>query len=125
MNDTIFIINAQEDTPMVKMEVKDNCNYITIEGISMPENGLDFFNPLNEKLKSFFESNLPCELELNIVYMNSIFNKQILKIIVTLYDKMQPFKLIWKYSSSDELMRIKGDEIKSVFPEMDVLFVEF
>ena len=57
--------------------------------------------------------------------MNSMFNKQILKMIVLLYDKMQSFKLIWKYSSADELMKLKGDEIKSVFPEMDVLFVEF
>ena len=79
----------------------------------------------NRKIKSFFETNLPCEVELNIEYMNSMFNKQILKMIVLLYDKMQSFKLIWKYSSADELMKLKGDEIKSVFPEMDVLFVEF
>ncbi len=125
MNDTIFIINAQDDTPMVKLEKTDNCNFITIEGIAMPENGLDFFIPLNEKIKTFFELNKSCVLELSIEYMNSMFNKQILKMIITLCDKMQPFKLVWKYSSADELMKIKGDEIKSVFPEMDIVLAEF
>lgn len=50
MSSETIHIEAQEDTPMVKHEIEGNSNVITIAGVSMPENTLDFYIPLLQQI---------------------------------------------------------------------------
>ncbi len=125
MNKNPYIIEATEDTPLVVLEKKDGVNSILIEGVSMPENLFDFYTPLFETVFNFFETDSITNMEINVEYMNSMSNKQILKLIKTVYEKNPTIKVIWKYSKEDDLIKLKGEEIQSVFPEINILLTEY
>lgn len=125
MNKNPYIIEATEDTPLVVLEKKDGVNSILIEGVSMPENLFDFYTPLFETVFNFFETDSITNMEINVEYMNSMSNKQILKLIKTVYEKNPSVKVIWKYSKEDDLIKLKGEEIQSVFPEINILLTEY
>jgi hypothetical protein len=121
MNHNSLLIDAKEDTPMVRLETKDGKNLILIQGVSMPENAFEFYTPLFESIFSFFKSFSNTTLEINLEYMNSMSNKQILKLIWNVYEKSPDLKVIWKYAKNDDLIKIKGEEIKSVFPTVNIV----
>lgn len=125
MNKNPYIIEAKEDTPLVVLERKDGVNSILIQGVSMPENLFDFYTPLFETVFNFFETDSITNMEINVEYMNSMSNKQILKLIKTVYEKTPSVKVIWKYSKEDDLIKLKGEEIQSVFPEINILLTEY
>lgn len=125
MNKNPYIIEATEDTPLVVLEKKEGVNSILIQGVSMPENLFDFYTPLFETVFNFFETDSITNMEINVEYMNSMSNKQILKLIKTVYEKNPSVKVIWKYSKEDDLIKLKGEEIQSVFPEINILLTEY
>jgi hypothetical protein len=67
MSNETYTISAQEDTPFVSLEKKEVSNRIVIKGLSIPENVLEFYVPLNEKIFSFFEDSFQI-LKLKLVY---------------------------------------------------------
>ena len=121
MNHNSLLIDAKEDTPMVRLETKDGKNLILIQGVSMPENAFEFYTPLFESIFGFFKSFSNTTLEINLEYMNSMSNKQILKLIWAVYEKSSDVKVIWKHAKTDELIKLKGEEIKNVFPTINVV----
>ncbi len=125
MSKEIFTIDAQEDTPTIIMERDGSKNLIIIKGISMPENSLEFYLPLTEKLFSFFNSFSNTTLDINLGYMNSMSNKQILKLIHTIYEKSNDLSVIWRYDKNDELIKIKGEEFQAIFPNINILLKEY
>lgn len=125
MNKNPYILEAKEDTPLVVLEKKDGVNSILIQGVSMPENLFDFYTPLFETVFNFFEADSITNMEINVEYMNSMSNKQILKLIKMVYEKTPSVKVIWKHSKEDDLIKLKGEEIQSVFPEINILLTEY
>lgn len=125
MSKEIFTIDSQEDTPMVILERDGSKNSIIIKGISMPENALEFYQPFTEKLFSFFNSFSNTTLDINLGYMNSMSNKQILKLIHTIYEKSKDLAVIWRHEKNDELIKIKGEEFQSIFPNINIVIKEF
>jgi len=125
MANETFTISAQEDTPFVSLEKKSGSNHIIIKGLSMPENVLDFYNPLNEKIFSFFQDSFQnIQLEISLQYMNSMSNKQLLKLLKNMAEKDQQMKVIWKYNNQDDLIKHKGSEIQSIFPHLNMSLEE-
>lgn len=124
MGKEIFTIDSQEDTPLVIMEKDGGHNSITIKGISMPENALEFYQPFTEKIFSFFNSYSNTTLDVNLGYMNSMSNKQILKLIHTIYEKSNDLIVIWRHEKNDELIKIKGEEFQSIFPHINISLKE-
>ncbi|MFO0323013.1 MAG: SiaC family regulatory phosphoprotein [Bacteroidota bacterium] len=120
MNPATFKIEAQEDTPLVIFEKTEGKNVIVMKGILMPENAFDFFQPLSEKVFSFFENISNMTLDITLDYMNSMSNKQILKLIVSIYEKSNDLKVIWRHKKDDELIKLKGEEFQSVFPNINI-----
>src|ERR1043166_736615 len=117
MSSNVFVIKAEEDTPFVSMEKKDAKGSVVIKGISMPENALEFYAPLSEKLFDFFGDGFSgLSMEINLHYMNSMSNKQLLKLIKNILAKDSGVNIAWKYQPNDDLIRMKGEEIKSIFP---------
>jgi hypothetical protein len=125
MSNEVFVIKAEEDTPFVSMEKKDSKGSVVIKGISMPENPLEFYAPLSEKLFEFFgDSFNGLTMEICLHYMNSMSNKQLLKLIKNIMARDSSVKIDWKYQPNDELIRMKGEEIKSIFPNLDMVVSE-
>lgn len=117
-NETLYI-EAQEDTPMVKHEIEGGSNVVTIAGVSMPENTLDFYLPLLQKIESIFSGSNKNKLIFHLEYMNSMSNKQVLKLISTTFKNDTELKVIWKYSKGDELIKMKGEEMRSILEGID------
>jgi SiaC family regulatory phosphoprotein len=125
MANETFTISAQEDTPFVSLEKKQGSNHIIIKGLSMPENVLDFYTPLNEKIFSFFQDSFQnIQLEISLQYMNSMSNKQLLKLLKNIAEKDHQMKVIWKYNNQDDLIKHKGNEIQSIFPHLNMSLEE-
>lgn len=124
MNKNPIVIEAKEDTPLVILEKKEGVNSILIQGISMPENLFEFYTPLFETVFEFFGSESITDMEINVEYMNSMSNKQILKLIYAVYEKSSDVKVIWKHAQQDDLIKLKGEEIQSVFPNINISLME-
>jgi hypothetical protein len=124
MNPNPLIIEGSDDTPLVKLITKDGANTIIIQGISMPENPLEFYNPLFDTIFGFFKSFSNTSMEFNLEYMNSMSNKQVLKLIWSVFEKSPDLKVIWKHAKNDELIKLKGEEIKTIFPTINIVIEE-
>ncbi|MFO0358759.1 MAG: SiaC family regulatory phosphoprotein [Sphingobacteriaceae bacterium] len=119
MNDLKIRIEETEDTPLVEA----NCgseNHISIKGVSMPENTLEFYEPLREQIIQKINFELPTILTVELSYMNSMSNKQIIKLIDLFKQKCRNLKVIWRYERTDDLMKIKGEEIMMVLKDVDL-----
>ncbi len=125
MNRNNLNIDATEDTPLIKLETNLEKNLILMEGISMPENAFEFYTPLFESIFIFFKSYSNITFEIKLEYMNSMSNKQILKLIWTLYEKSSDLNVIWKYAKNDDLIKLKGEEIKGIFPTITISLQEY
>ena len=120
MNSNIKIIDALEDTPSISLEKGSLKNIIKIEGVSMPENAFEFYNQLVKELTTFFTVLEKIELHVKLDYMNSMSNKQLLKFIASCFEKDKSLIVYWKYEKMDELMKIKGQEIVEIYPEINI-----
>jgi hypothetical protein len=114
MSNEALNIEASEDTPMVKHEVADNSNIITISGVSMPENTLDFYIPLLEQINGICSRSKGNKLVFHLEYMNSMSNKQVLKLISSTFKSDPELKVVWQYSKGDDLIKMKGEEMRSI-----------
>lgn len=114
----IFKAEATEDTPSFLIDpVKGE---IRIKGISMPENAFEFYDPLEKKALELFKSSKQALIEIELFYMNSMSNKQILKLIKQISAIHPKVKVNWKYSPGDTLIKMKGEEIKTICSNLEV-----
>lgn len=119
MNDLKIRIEETEDTPLVEANFGSE-NHISIKGVSMPENTLEFYEPLREQIIQKINFELPTILTVELSYMNSMSNKQIIKLIDLFKQKCRNLKVIWRYERTDDLMKIKGEEIMMVLKDVDL-----
>ncbi|MDZ4663303.1 MAG: SiaC family regulatory phosphoprotein [Bacteroidota bacterium] len=119
MSSETLYIEAQEDTPMVKHEMEGSSNVITIAGVSMPENTLDFYLPLLQQIDLVCTGAKKNKLVFHLDYMNSMSNKQVLKLISSTFKNDPELKVIWKYSNGDQLIKMKGEEMRSILDGVD------
>ncbi|MBK7311108.1 MAG: DUF1987 family protein [Sphingobacteriaceae bacterium] len=119
MSSETIHIEAQEDTPMVKHEIEGNSNVITIAGVSMSENTLDFYIPLLQQIDQVCSGAKKNKLIFHLEYMNSMSNKQVLKLISSTFKNDPELKVIWKFSNGDELIKMKGEEMRSILDGVD------
>jgi hypothetical protein len=113
MIDGIFKTEASSDTPLFQLD--RNTGSILIKGVSMPENAFEFFDPLEKMTLDFFSGHKgDLQMEVEIVYLNSMSAKQLLKLIKLLGAKHPSLKVRWKYKKGDDLIRIKGEEIRTI-----------
>jgi len=109
------IFNNLEITQLKSSVVKiAAANVITISGVSMPENTLDFYVPLLEQINRICSGTKGNKLVFNLEYMNSMSNKQVLKLISSIYKNDPELKVIWYYSKDDDLIKMKGEEMMSI-----------
>jgi hypothetical protein len=59
-------------------------------------------------------------MEIDLQYMNSMSNKQLLKLIRNVSARDNSLRIEWKYQPGDDLIRMKGEEIKSILPDVQM-----
>jgi hypothetical protein len=119
MSEQKILIDETDDTPKVEAYC-GNENKISIKGVSMPENTLEFYEPLKEEIIQKINFQLPTIFIVELSYMNSMSNKQIIKLIDLFKQKCNDLKVIWRYEKTDDLMKIKGEEIMMVLKNVDL-----
>lgn len=112
-----FFLEATDSTPICEISVGDSS--MLLSGVSMPENANEFYLPLIQKIDSLFEnSSGKFTLRVQLSYMNSMSNKQLLRLMKHLEGKSFDLKVIWKYESGDDLMKVKGEELERICKEV-------
>jgi len=115
----IVHIEGTEDTPSILLDPVNN--EIRIKGISMPENAFEFYDPIEKKaLEIFKNTKATLLIEIELFYMNSMSNKQVLKLIKQISDASSQVKVNWRYAPGDTLIKMKGEEIRSICSNLEV-----
>lgn len=109
-------LEETEDTPKVVLN-KEKMLF-EISGRSLPEDAEKFYAPIIEWMKNYVTTpSSNTDFIINLEYFNSSSVKQVLKVLITLEEivkKGQKVNITWYYNQEDELMEIKGQEIKSI-----------
>jgi hypothetical protein len=77
-----FIINKTKNTPKVFIDC--NNGEIKFEGSCMPEDSIEFFSPIYDKIDCLTEFNKVVKFTLNIDYINSGSLKALIYFIIIL-----------------------------------------
>jgi hypothetical protein len=105
-------IKSTEITPAVSFDAGSNT--FEIEGRSLPENALQFFQPLENWLKEYAQSpNTTTILSVQLDYFNSSSAKQILNLfhcLENMHKKGNDVALHWKFLDNDEDIEEMGIE---------------
>jgi len=109
-----LLIEKTNDTPLVQLE----SGLIKIDGRSMPENVLIFFDPITTWMKKYVENPADfTKIELNLTYTNSCSIKIIGDLLRMLDDKFRKgsdMKIYWTYEQNDESAKETGHEFESM-----------
>jgi hypothetical protein len=111
-----LIKKPTEDTPEIRFI---SSGKLFIGGISMPEDPTEFFAPVLDWTRRFttsFAGN-SVEVEVALEYFNSTSAKRIfqaLYMLESLHNNGKRVSIIWKFEPGDDLIRDKGNEIKSL-----------
>jgi hypothetical protein len=109
-------LKEDESTPKIMMD-KDN-NIFEIEGISLPEDVITFYEPIFVWIADYLkEPNLSTELNIKLSYFNTSSSKVILEIL-SMFDELITKGLMvstsWHYLAMDDDMLASGKEFKSM-----------
>ncbi|RLD65501.1 MAG: nuclear pore complex subunit [Bacteroidetes bacterium] len=105
-------IEASEDTPKIYFEPE--VEIYLLEGKSLPENAIDFYGPVFDWAKKFFESSdVPDSVVINFKfdYFNTASSKQIAKLLRIIEDSPNNEKVTikWYYDEEDTDMLKAGN----------------
>lgn len=106
------ILKQTDDYP--KVELNEETNTLIIEGVSMPENAVKMFQPVFEQIHILIQKKELINLRIHLKYLNSMSSKQLLRLLFEIKESNTPHSIVWNYSHGDEIMKLKGDEIKSI-----------
>lgn len=95
---------------------------ISIAGISIPENPLEFFKPLDQALEDYISKPSPStNLEFKLEYFNTSSTLIIRNVIRKLssINHQTNLNVKWYFENDDEDMQEAGDEFKLLFKEVN------
>lgn len=113
---TKLYFKASADTPEVSFD-KENSTFI-MNGRSMPEDAFEFYKPIIAWVVDYIKDPNPkTEFNVTFEYFNSASVKQVLELLMLLENLIsagKDAKIVWHYKEDDDLMEVKGQEIKSM-----------
>ena len=110
-------IEATDDSPQVLFDQEDN--QFEISGKSLPEDVLDFYQPVQDWLNKYKENpNARTEFNLKMIYFNTASSKLILDVLTALED-IDNVTVAWYFYEDDEDMEEAGEEFSEL---IDVKF---
>ncbi len=119
----VLEIEATNYSPHVRFDAESG--QLLIEGVSRPENTVDFYRPLLEWLDVYIEQQLALEaaqrkathLRLNMDYFNSISVKYLMGIILKckrLYHEGKGLSVEWVYATGDSEAKDWGQDLAAI-----------
>lgn len=99
-------IAATENTLRVAFDAEKGV--LEMEGVSYPENAMDFFNPLDMWLKNYISDGKAVTLNLKVRYLNSSSTKCLLDFIQSLEEYHETggkAKIFWYYEKMTKIFR--------------------
>lgn len=109
-------IEATKITPAVKLN-KETGEFEII-GRSLPEDVIKFYGKIRSWIKEYCKNPNPStEFKFQLDYFNSSSARLIVKILIDLETILQTgndIKVIWYHQEDDEVIKNRGQEIKSV-----------
>ena len=109
----LFIQNTN-NTPLVKFED----GVMVISGRSIPENAIDFFEPVFKFIADYSQKPFPLtEINIMLEYANSSTNRSLMTIFTLLekiYEGGNNITINWYYEFGDDLMHDLGNDFKSL-----------
>ena len=108
--------DGTHDTPKVILD--KSLDAFLIQGRSMPEDASYIFRPIHHWLKEYSEDPNPLtRLEFDLEYFNSSTLKELIRIL-RFFEEMKKeghtIEIVWCFEDGDDLMEIKGEELKSI-----------
>ena len=109
-------ISQTKDTPEIILDKQSNL--FEIRGRSLPEDADKFYSPILEWIENYVKDPNPeTVLTVDLEYFNSSSIKQLVILFVKLQGIVKTenkVKIIWSYPQNDELIEVKGQELKSI-----------
>ena len=109
-------ISQTKDTPEIILDKQNNV--FEIRGRSLPEDADKFYSPILEWIENYVKDPNPeTVLTVDLEYFNSSSIKQLVILFVKLQSIVKTenkVKIIWSYPQNDELIEVKGQELKSI-----------
>lgn len=104
-----LIIEATEDTPKVNLDAANNT--FLISDRSLPENSIEFYQPIFEWLNAYVENpNESTKFDFMLEYFNTSSAKQLTKVLLILEKlaAVKEVKIVWHYKKEDFDMLSSG-----------------
>ncbi len=109
-------IEATDDSPQVLLDQEDN--QFEISGKSLPEDVVDFYQPVMDWLKEYRKKpNAKTEFNLKMIYFNTASSKQIMDILMIFEEMVEEGHEVvirWHSKKSDEDMQEAGQEYEEM-----------
>ena len=109
-------VEGTDDNPEVVLD-QGNGRF-KISGMSLPEDASTFYNPIISWVSDYAQNpNDETIFEFDMEYFNSSSARKLVEIIIELEHLViigKQVKVVWKFSSKDEIMEERGEEISSI-----------
>ncbi len=109
-------IEASDDSPQVLLDQEDN--QFEISGKSLPEDVVDFYQPVMDWLKEYREKpNARTEFNLKMIYFNTASSKLIMDILMIFEEMVEEghdVVIRWHSMQKDEDMQEAGKEYEEM-----------
>ena len=113
-------IEASVKTPEINMDETDG--FISIKGISIPEDPHEFYSPLMRAIAAYSETPAKSTaLNLHLEYFNTSSTLIIRNLIKQLQGMQEKTQVVinWFFESDDEDMKEAGEEFKLLFGDVE------
>lgn len=122
-----LVINGEAKTPTIKFNFQDGS--LLISGRSIPENSVEFYEPVIAWLEEYRSSNgSGLAIDIKLEYFNTSSSKCILDLFKKLEELKESAKNInikWYYEADDEDMEEAGQDFQAIINvPMELISVE-
>ena len=111
-----YVQDGTADSPKVILD--RNQPVLVIQGRSMPEDASHFFRPVHNWFKDYStDPNPVTRIEFDLEYFNSSTLKELIRLLRFLEEMKESgnkIEITWCFEEGDDLIEIKGEELKSI-----------
>lgn len=112
-----FIVQGTTNTPTIRLNHRSN--RFIFEGVSLPENIVEFYQPVFDWIEEYFENPNPDSVfEFKFHYLNTASSKMVSNIFRILddhYKKGINISVAWYYDMEDTEIKEFGDDLEEIF----------
>lgn len=111
----IIILEGTLKTPTIEFNPFEG--YLLIKGRSIPENSIEFYQPLIEELENYFITPQPTtKVDIQLEYFNTSSSKCILDVLkkIEVISESSKVNINWFYEEYDEDMLEAGEDYQAI-----------